>query len=238
MTLPLNEKLQRMLPFLVASRHPRIFVQLAQRGYTADDLAEGWRLFTSAAGANLRFEESESALLPGDPATALLAELDALENTWFPVAKATLERRYPDLAAAVFDNLSQTEGYEVMVSVGTFLDRLDAIAADPQGAEALALLARRGLTPEARAEARALIGRIQAAAEPSLPVIDPTSREEQDAAVAAAWAWYREWSQIARTVVTRNDMLVRLGLRRRSTGRSPAAPPDAEPDALAEPDEA
>ena len=61
-------------------------------------------------------------------------------------------------------------------------------------------------------------------------------REPSRRAAAAehswAWAWYREWSEIARTVIQRGDVLIRMGLR--SPSRRSAA--EDEDESLPEPD--
>jgi len=164
----------------------------------------------------------------GDPfapnkAKEYLADLDDWENAWFPVVSATLERHYPALHATIFKNLSQTSGAEVIVSVGTLLDRLDTMKASEAGKKADALLVTRGLTTEVRAQASKLIDTIKQTEETVLPEIDPASKAEQEKALDKVWAWYREWSQIARTVIKRGDVLIRLGLRQPNRGSSEAS---------------
>ena len=81
----------------------------------------------------------------------MIEELDAFENKWFPIARVSLERHHPEMAAELFLNLSQTEGVEVAVSVRTFLERLAQMQQgvapfDAGGSEAWKLLQQRGLT--------------------------------------------------------------------------------------------
>lgn len=229
MALPLSEKLTRMLRFLVAARSPDILRILARRGFSTADLEEGWSLFSVACGTRLTYVGQTLDPAISAEASQLLARLDQWENTWFPVIAATLERRFPDLHATVFQNLSQTTGLEVLVSVGTMLDRIEALASSQSGKKALDLLAARGLTPAVRTEASALLSEIRRASVKSDAAITPDSQAEQEQAATEAWAWYREWSQIARTLITRGDHLVQMGLKaqvRRSS--SDTDEPEAE----------
>jgi len=145
-----------------------------------------------------------------------LQELDAWENHWFPIAQASLLRRYPAVHARLFLNLSQTEGPEVAVSVGTFVERWEQLAAPdspsgPAGRTATRLLGVRGIPAAVIELARALLAYLQATA-PSPP---PPSAEEQRADLKRAedelWAWYLEWSQVAQAAVSQRVLLRRLG---------------------------
>lgn len=219
MSLSLTEQLERTLAFLTHARNPFVMTVLGTRGFEQRDLDEGWDLFSTAAGAKLRYTSMSGDPLAPDERAKLIADLDAWENRWFPVVNATLKRRYPQLHREVFKNLSQTEGAEVLVSVSTLLERLATVGAkEGDGQAADALLVKRGLTPEVRAEASESIATLKTAAAAPLPQIDSASKEEQEAARAEAWAWYLEWSEIARTVIKRGDILIRLGLRQAKRG--------------------
>lgn len=224
--LTLNEKLSKVLSFLVGLRDPRVFTVMAQRGFDQAALEEGWNLFTTAAGAKLRYSPPAPGV-PGREATEIVAELDKWENGWFPVVQATLERHFPAVNEVVFKNLSQSEGRAVIVSVGTLLDRLGGLsAAGPDGPKALALIESRGLTPDVRKTARDLIARVQDLSTEAVPEVDPGAKAEQEEALAAAWGWYKEWATIARTLITRGDILIRLGLREMRRSTTEADPDD------------
>lgn len=214
MALNLSNKLARVMQFLMTVREPRIFTQLNTRGFSDAVIEEGWRLFNLAAGAKLAYGRSGSGGLPSNTTAQYLADLDRWENTWFPLVDATLKRHYPQIHAQVFHNLSQTSGNEVVVSVSTLLDRLAEVAQKPEGQQANALLSERGLTDDERAVARTLLDQLRRRETTVLPELDPVTVEEQQQAALEVWAWYMEWSQIARTVITRGDTLVHMGLRR------------------------
>lgn len=214
MSLGLNDKLGRMLTFLVGVREPLVFAQLGTRGFTNLTLREGWEHFTTAAGAKLDLTLPADVVRTDMEARAALGELDTWENTWFPLISVSLQRHHPEVHAAVFENLNQTEGREVILSVGTLLKRLDALSNEPKGAQALELLESRGFTPAVRRTAENLLEMLQREGEAKAALLPNPTLEEQQQALDAAWGWYVEWSTIARTVITRGDLLVRLGLRK------------------------
>lgn len=230
MALTLNEKLSRILTFLVGIRDPRIFATMATRGMTTDILQEGWTLFSTAAGANLRYTPSNQGMFRSADEAKLLAELDDWENLWFPTVAATLARHYPDIHARVFENLSQTEGKAVIVSVGALLDRIAGLAGTSEGDAALQLLQARGFTADARKPAEDALAKLRDIGEAVVPDVDPLSKEEQEKALEQAWGWYREWSTIARTLFTRGDVQIRLGLRRTRRGTVEPDVDEDEPD--------
>jgi hypothetical protein len=210
MAFSLGDKTTRVIRFLLGLRNPRIATALSSYGFKQEDMAEGWALVQALGKGKL-------AILPTEPRDMeTLLKLDAWENQWFPIAAAALERRFPAAAAKFFLNLQQTEGPEVAVSVRTFADRYDELAAGSEkyGAEAKKaqeLLASRGLTPVVVNEAKALLTMLTHVAPPTAPI----SFEEQEAELARAedtlWSWYLEWSRIARVAIKQRVLLKQLG---------------------------
>lgn len=213
MPVTTNEQLNDVLRFLVGARHPQIRMLLALRG-TDETLEEGWELFTVASGRRLAYTHPFGAMLAEDDTKRLIQAIDDDENAWFPVVDATLTRHFPHVRDELFKNISQTQGPQVVVSVGTLLERIRELEAQPtaETTQVLALLDSRGFTQRLREQMYARVEQVRRASEVTLPEIDPNSAAERDAALAKAWDWYREWRQIARTVVRRRDMLMRLGL--------------------------
>lgn len=121
----------------------------------------------------------------------------------------------------MFLNLSQTSGPPVVMTVATLLDRIDA-----QSDEVRALLARRGLTPEIIAEARSNIATFSDITKEDESTLFDQAADE--AAEAELWAWYLEWSTIARTVITNRRHLRALGFLRNSKGEVVEAPLEDE----------
>jgi hypothetical protein len=210
MPLSLGDKTFRVVRFLIGLRNPRIATALAGYGFKNEDMQEGWTLINALGKGKL------AVLPPGPRDMETLLKLDAWENQWFPIAQAALERRFPAVAARFFLNLVQTEGPEVAISVRTFVDRYDELVAGNEkfGAEAKKaqeLLATRGVTPAVVEEAKALLTKLTQVAEPAEPVSVEEQEAELEAAEAAMWAWYLEWSKIARIAVKQRVLLRQLG---------------------------
>jgi hypothetical protein len=229
--LTLGQKAERVLRLLLALRNPRILSALAAFGFTNADRDDGWRLIRALTEGRL----ARSPNPRRDP--TLLDKLDAWENRWFPIANATLIHRFPEAHAWLFLNLSQTEGPEVIVSVGTFVDRTERMATEPtlaaSGAQARELLAQRGLNASTIETARDILrelGSTQADVAPMVP--DP---EQLEQAEKAMWQWYLEWGEIARVAVKDRRLLRELGFlsAKRSLADEVADDAAAEADAAA-----
>src|SRR5262249_54920090 len=155
--LTIGDKATRSLRLLLGLRNQRIASTMALYGLREADIDEGWQLLQGLRGARLGIRPL------GLADKKVIDEIDGWENQWFPIADATLSRRFPAGQARLFLNLSQTEGPAVVISVGTFVDRLqDMSKADgaygPEGPKGLELLASRGLTPAVIEQARTLLG--------------------------------------------------------------------------------
>jgi hypothetical protein len=210
--LTIGEKAQRVLRFLMGMRTPGVIAALSKHGFTEADLRSG----VERLGAVTRTRLKASSITQ-DP--TLIDKLDEFENRWFQIVRATLDHHYPHVSGPFFSNLVQTSGVECAISVGTFIERLAGLEAGtygPDGAAARALLAQRGLTDERVAEAKALVDAISA-------FVDGDSEGQATAAEKEAverdlWAWYLEWSVIARAVIEDRRMLRALGFRKNRLG--------------------
>ncbi|MGK3992323.1 hypothetical protein [Sorangium sp. So ce1024] len=228
--LTIGQKAERVLHLLMGLRKNKVAAALVAHGFSDDDLAEGWRLLQRLTRTRLGIVAS------GVTADAnLITEIDEWENTWFPIAAATLKRRHPDVHAWMFRNLTQTDGPAVVVSVGTFVERWDQLAKpadkggpEGNGGEAKKLLAKRGLTKDVIDEARQLLeraGKVESTADrPAAPADD----EDFEQAEADLWAWYLEWSVIVQTAIKDRKILRELGFRRSTTTKTSAPEPEEE----------
>ena len=224
-----GQKAERVLRLLLAFQNPRIVAQLKRRGFTQEDQAEGVALL--AALSSIQVEAGSYSPVTDN----LVAKADAWENEWFPIAMATLERRFPAVHAQVFKNLGMTSGPQVILGVGTFLERFAKMAAGEgsygaEGVQAAEALARRGLTTEVLDQARGFVAELG-----TMKDVPDTFAEKRltDAATEEAetkmWAWYQEWSRIARATVTHRNDLRQLGFLR-STGKSGAVEEEEDVD--------
>lgn len=235
--LTMSQKAERVLTLLLALRNARIAGALKQHGFTNADLEEGWTLLRAVTRTQLD-EPVESVPMDSDA----LRALDAWENQWFVIASATLGRRAPQVHERLFRNLSQTDGVEVIVSVGTFLERLDNLdkptkdgGLGNEGKDAKKLLAARGLSDKVIGEAKALVHQLSHVEGP-LPDLEKVAAEEAsfEKAEENLWAWYLEWSTIARSAIKQRSLLIKLGFLRGNGRSDGAAEEESESNASAE----
>lgn len=210
----LGPKGNRCLTFLVGMRNPRVAAAMAPHGFGEATLKEGWRLLGRLS--TLRFAQVDPT---ADP--QVIATLDQFENKWFPICKASLEHHYPEIAVPLFHNLGQTSGPGVALTVGTFIDRIHEMERGEgpyagSGPAARELLAERGLDEATVTETEVVIAQLQSVQNET--TAHPTPEQVQ-AAEDALWAWYLEWSTIARVTLTERRLLRSLGfLRTRRNG--------------------
>ena len=207
------EKAEALLRLLLGLRHPRIAEALASRGFTDEDLEEGFTLLRRATRATMATVPRTAPPPRGDA-------LMAWQREWFPLAAAALHRRSPAAHDHLFAGLSEMP---VPRLIG-FLERWDRLPLSkkqgglgPVGRDAIALLARRGLTAEVLAEGRALTELARA-----LPTEPATDGEDEATtfaeADAALWAYCLEWRQVVRSRVKDRRLLRRLGFLKGGSG--------------------
>lgn len=219
----LEETPARMLTFLrgIGTTAP-IRATLAERGYSAQDHQQGWDLLHKVAG----YTDTKSTLVMDETQQAI-TQIDAWDEPTFRIAKAALERLHPDQAAFVFANLQPATGPAAVLTVRLFLERLDALENSPeriatrtQDLEALATLEKRGITKEERQRMHGLLDIAQGLA--SATPANVTDARLDD--LRALRAWFDDWTETARAVITRRDHLIRLGLAKRKKFVKPAHP--------------
>lgn len=217
--LTIGQKAERVLTLLLALRNARIAGALARYGFKNADLDEGWNLLRAVTRTQLDVLPEET---PIDPDA--LRALDEWENQWFVIAGATLKRRAPLVHDWLFRNLSQTDGVAVLVSVGTFIERWDLLdktvpegGLGDDGKSAKKILGERGLTKKTIDEAKALLKKLSKI---DGPVVDVNKIANEEAnfekAEQALWAWYLEWSAIARKAIKQRSLLIKLGFLRKN----------------------
>jgi hypothetical protein len=216
----LEETPGRVLSFLqAAGTVPPIAALLATRGYTADEHREGWALLHRVAG----YERTPTADA-GKEVSAAIAELDAWDEPNFRIIEATLDRSHAEQAAFVFHDLAPATGALAVLSVKTLLDRLDVLedgvdraASRKADHAALKRLEKKGYTKEERQRLRGLIKTAERVADLSdAPSAIDTARERD---LEKLRAWYVEWAETARAVISRRDHLIRLGLAKRKSAK-------------------
>ncbi len=206
--LSTSDKARRVLTFLQGLSQPKALRALKGAGFAPADLDEGWRLLRA-----LRPVDFEAP--PEREAPRTLEQLDAWENHWFPIAKATLAHRFPSIHDELFLNVHQTTGLDVLNSVEVFLERVSGLEQrqDKDAKAARTLLTERGLNRTVIHAARALLDQIQHI--PTAPPEPPDTKEALEAREAALWSWYLEWSAIARVKLQDKTALRGLGFLRK-----------------------
>jgi hypothetical protein len=213
-----------MLEFLLGFANRRVQALLVPHGLTQAVVSEGHELLRAATQARV-------VSTPLATSVGLIPELDAFENTWYPIAQATLTRHFPNIATWFFDGLAQTSGIDLVVSTTTFARRFRTLEAgtSPFGAggnQAVALLGERGLVPARIEELEALLAGLERF-DPEQPVEPTTDTVSED----KMWQWYLEWSRIARTVIHDRRLLRSLGFLKSGASTDSDEDEDEDEDA-------
>ncbi len=223
----LDEINPRALKFLGAlSTNAYIRAILAKRGYTDTHHNNGWSLLLRAAG----YRRPTGTVRTAPEASGAIATIDAWDEPNFRVARAALAVEFPDQLTFIFQDLEPQTGAGAVVSVTTFLDRLDELesgkdrkATRKVDQAALARLAERGIDESERKRFRALLG-VALSSPPSddgAPSVipDPKGASELRDAKVALYNFFAEWSEIARADIKRRDYLIQLGMANRKVGK-------------------
>ncbi|WP_437602491.1 hypothetical protein WMF28_12830 [Sorangium sp. So ce590] len=238
-----QDLLERSLKLLVNIQTTPFSARARREGYTTDEHREGWRLLRIASGEekpldHLFVEVANGGVLQGAERLRLLQDVDAFENMWFPRTHVVIRRIVPRarrdaFEAAFFKNLEQQPlGPAVIVSVRTFLSRLDGLSqsSDEDAKKVRQTLVRRGLTEEKLKDVRDLLGRLEVGGGP-LPQRKVSAAELAKAQQAQREAlddlrdWFNDWATTFRQVFGTKAQL-KLGLttaKRASAGKKEVA---------------
>lgn len=226
----LEETPDRALSLLkAAGTNAIIGARMAARGYNAEEHELGWALLRRASGAATALQFTSNV----ESVRKAIVELDAWDEPGMRIGAAALKHRHPDQYAFVFDGVAPSTGAAVLVGIGKFLDRLDALEdgddrKETRKADAAALetLAKRGIDKSERKRLRALMSEAQAfnPAAPGNEAAQAKAEAERREALVELRKWYEEWSEVARAVVTRRDHLILLGLAHRKSPKKEPTP--------------
>lgn len=230
----LDEAPARALKLLGATSTNRaIRAALARRGYTQLVHDQGWQLVLKASG----YRRTAPVVFDSPEATSAIAEIDGWDEPTFRVARAALAGEFPEQCQLVFQDLQAQTGVAAVVSVTTFLDRLDVLESD-KGRKAthkvdkaaLAKLAARGITPAERARMRELLGialgpSAEAPTDAASAADPATETAELRAAKVELYTWYVEWREVAKADIKRRDHLIQLGIAQRKAPKKADAAP-------------
>jgi hypothetical protein len=219
--------LVRALQFLRAvGTDATIMEALKQTGFDEGAQKQGWSLVLTAYAASSGPVVTSS--INDTPLTAATDKVEAWQASMFVRAHAALRRFHPEQDAFVFTNLETGTGISAVPAVATFLDRLDALESSAERKStrktdhaALEVLAQRGITDDERKQMRTIVKWIEAT-----PATTPVAPEQspRESALLAVYEWVQDWSDCARTVISRRDQLIRLGIGKRRSRKQDAAP--------------
>ncbi len=221
--------LARALQFLRAvGTDANIMEAMKQTGFDEAAQKQGWALVLNAYAAS---NGPIAASISEAPINAAMDKVDAWQASMFVRAHAALRRFHPEQDAFVFTNLVTGSGIAAVPAVSTFLDRLDALESSAERKStrkadhaALETLTQRGVTTEQRKDMRTLVKWIETTQAQPLTAHTQSPRE---AALLAVYEWVQDWSDCARTVITRRDQLIRLGIGKRRSRKSDQVQPPA-----------
>lgn len=236
-----RQLLAKVARFLTAVVQQRVLRRAVGAGYSKSEHEELWSLFLAAAGRDqpLAFAFAAFDGGGGSERSAILAELDAFENEWFPKTRAIIERRVPAalverFAQSFFKDLQQQPlGPLVLDSVVTFLERVEALAtSDEAGAiDVYESLRARGLSDAKIAATRALAARALSGSPAEPAKVDPeawkTSQEQQAESLRRLRLAWNDWATTLRPLFDVRQQ-IQLGLT--EVKLRAEEPPPAGPD--------
>jgi hypothetical protein len=178
-------------------------------GYGPADHAEGVRLLGEACA----YVEGGLDPAEDEPARAAGAALQTWARSQVTRFRAALERLHP-VEISLLDGFESIAEGTALVSVASFLDRVDVLERSELGGPILETLARRGLDRRERARLRRLLDVAKRAGAPRGASNHSAALQKEDALLALS-RWFDDWCATARALVTRKDWLIRLGLTQR-----------------------
>jgi hypothetical protein len=206
---------------------PDVMRALSSAGYTPRDHDEGIRLLNGvlsyvARPLPVRLSRAVSASSAPTPSFgAAVKEIKRWVKTDFRRIRVGLRRFFPEQADYLFSGLDVSEMLDAVALSEIFLQRITALTTSAErkttrktDRAALAMIEARGITRTSLEHLRARV--MEAHATPDVPVEPPTPEADgRLEALTALRAWYVDWAETARIVLSRRDHLIRLGLATR-----------------------
>ena len=239
----------RLLMFLQGAADPAVRAKFAALGWSTQRLEEAWGLLAMVKQASVL-----ASAPVADPIAEAIAACEEWQAAGLIRARAMLQLSFPEQAFFIFHGFVAAKGTAAVLNVSTFLERRHVLenAAERKASrktdrEALAVLEEAGVTAEVLENLHGHVGTVQSATAAPRTEISDAEALRLDG-LRKIHAWLTAWSDMARTVITRRDQLIRLGIAKRRPRKgssvvvdppvtvptTPAPPPVAGP--LAPPD--
>lgn len=225
-------KVARMLNSI--ARDEAIRRALESIGLDAGERAEGRRrLMVTLGEVPVPPAPPTPAAKSGEEARKALTDLDQKDEGRVARVRAALTAAHPTLVDVVLKGVKAGTGAQAITCTSLLVQHIRALPTlGGEGVQARALLAKRGFTDaeltSMENQVNLALGAPEAAeggAEAEAPPAPPVDLAERRAHQESLLAWWKDWSVSARTVITRRDQLISLGLVRR---RSPQVKDGAE----------
>lgn len=224
----------RLLAFLQGAAEPAIRAQFIPLGWSEQTVEEAWSLLNELRAGNVLPVSAEP-----DPVAAAIASCEAWQATGLIRARAMLQLTHPDQAMFLFHDFVAEKGTAAVLNVATFLQRRGALdkgterkASRAKDHAALAVIEQTGTTRDTVKELQAMVDTVQSVSPAEAAPAVAVEAERIDV-LRKIYAWVTAWSDIARTVITRRDHQIRLGIAKRRSAKAKtvvvATPPVAAP---------
>jgi hypothetical protein len=222
----------RLLTFLQGVSDPAIRALFAPLGWSDQRLDEAWSLLNELKAAN----KIPSTPVP-DPVTEGIASCEAWQATGLIRARAMMQLAFPEQAAFMFHDFVAGTGTEAVLNVATFLQRRQELdnGVERKGTrkadhDALQIIEETGVTKEMLKKLQGFVDNVQTVAAPIHPQHLADADAKRTEVLRKIHAWITAWSEMARTVITRRDQMIKLGIaKRRSHKAKGAVTPPAPP---------
>lgn len=223
----------RSLTFLRGAGTNRvIFAALQRRGYDILTHRQGWELLQKTCTSTVGPIEVEMA----PEVAGAVAKADEIDGDLIRIITVVLKHPFPEQLTCVLRDIKPSTGMEAVSNCAQIVRGLNELESGAsrtstrkQDAEALELLAVRGIDAEYRAMLAALVDKATSTPEtkPRTPAELAAEDEAYVRSLGDLWIWYEEWSEIARVEVKRRDRLIQLGLAQR---KAPGKEEEEEPE--------
>lgn len=219
----------RLLAFLQGVANPGIRAKFAALGWSERRLEEAWALLAVVKEASVLASSAVS-----DPVTEAIAACEEWQSVGLVRARAMLQLSSPAQAGFMFQDLVAGKGAAAVFNVSTFLGRRQALedagerkANRKADHEALDVLEEAGVTAMVIKSLEGHVDTVHGVVAAPRPQRDDAEAMLLDG-LRKIDAWLSAWIDMARTVITRRDQLIRLGIVKRRPRKDHAgavAPP-------------
>ena len=230
----------RLLTFLQGMADPAVRAKFGGLNWSEDVANDAWALLEELKAA--------SVIMPPaleNPTTEAITACEHWQSTGLVRARAMLQMTHPEQALFLFHDFEPAKGMTAVLNVATFLQRREALAHDgdrkasrKSDAEALAIIEHTGTTKDTIKQLASKVATAHSV--PEAMNIESITNEVDAARLEALrkiQAWITAWSEMARTVVTRRDQLIKLGIAKRRARKAAAVvtPPVVVPPVVTPP---